>query len=89
MLLSGLYGAVVVAYGFLAGYNGWPGVSGILLIFLSVVYLVVATLPAFVPKSEIGTIEGYVDALVRLANVGEWRCFNLRNGELYTKKVVR
>lgn len=86
VLLSGLYGAVVVAYGFLAGYNGWPGVSGILLIFLSVVYLVVATLPAFVPKSEIGTIEGYVDALVRLANVGEWRCFNLRNGELYTKK---
>ena len=86
VLLSGLYGAVVVTYGVLAGYNDWPGVSRILLIFLSVVYLVVATLPAFVQKSEIGTIEGYVDALVRVANVGEWRCFNLRNRELYARK---
>ncbi|VEI16159.1 Uncharacterised protein [Actinomyces viscosus] len=76
VVLSSLYGAVVVSYGLLAGYAGWPGVSRVFLIFLSVMYVVVATLPAFVPKSEIGTIKGYVEALVSLANLGEWRYFN-------------
>lgn len=86
VLLSGLYGAVVVSYGFLAGYAGWPGVSRVLLIFLSVMYAVVATLPAFVAKSEIGTIKGYVEALVILANLGEWRYFNFSDGVLGSRR---
>lgn len=91
ILLSGLYGAAVVTYGVLGGYNGWPGISRVLLIFLSVMYVVVAALPAFVPKSDIGTINGYVRSLVRLANMGEWRYFNSYDSELCAKKdgVVR
>ena len=83
MLLAGLYGAVVVCYGILVGYAGWPGISRLLLIFLSAMYVVVAALPVFVPKSEIGTIKGYVSVLVRLANLAEWRCGSLRDSVPY------
>ena len=86
VLLSGLYGAAVVTYGILAGCNGWPGISRVLIIFLFVMYVVVAALPAFVPKSDIGTINGYVRSLARLANLGEWRYFNSYDSELRSKK---
>lgn len=82
VLLAGLYGAAVVCYGILVGYAGWPGISRVLFIFLSTMYVVVATLPVFVPKSEVGSIKGYVGVLVRLANLVEWRCCNLCDSAL-------
>ena len=86
VLLSGLYGAVVVTYGIMSGYNGWPGISRVLLIFLSVMYVVVAALPAFVPKSDIGTVKGYVETLVRVANLGELRYFNFCDSALSDRR---
>ena len=82
VLLAGLYGAVVVCYGILVRYAGWPGISRVLFIFISTMYFVVATLPVFVPKSEVGSIKGYVGVLVRLANLVEWRCCNLCDSAL-------
>lgn len=86
VLLSGFYGAVVVSYGFLVGYAGWPGVSRIFLIFFSVMYFVVATLPTFVEKSRVGTIRGYVETLASLANLGEWRYFSFSDDVLSSEK---
>lgn len=86
VLLSGLYGAVIVTYGIMSGYNGWPGISRVLLIFLSVMYVVVAALPAFVPKSDIGTVKRYVETLVMVANLGELRYFNFCDSALSDRR---
>lgn len=75
-MLYGLYGFIVVCYGFLAGGRGWRGFSLVVFLVLVVLSLIVSTLPAFVIRSSAGAVSSYAYSLIRLANLVECRCHN-------------
>ena len=75
-MLCGLYGFIVVCYGFLAGGRGWRGFSLVVFLVLVVLSLIVSILPAFVIRSSAGEVSGYTYSLIRLANLAECRCHN-------------
>ena len=75
-VLCGAYGLMVVCYGFMAGSKGWEGLGLPFFIVLLMLYVVVATLPAFILKSDAGEVSGYVATLTETANIAEWRYRN-------------
>lgn len=80
--LCGAYGFIVVCYGFLVGAHGWRGLGLPFFIILLALYVVVATLPAFIPKSDAGQISGYASVLIEIVNLAEWRYRDQRDGAI-------
>jgi membrane protein len=74
--LCGIYGFMVVCYGFLIGARGWIGLNPVFFLVLLVLYVVVANLPAFVVKGAAETLDGYVRMIGRVAIHAEWRFHN-------------
>ena len=85
-MLCGLYGIIVVCYGFLAGGRGWRGFSLVVFLVLVVLSLIVSILPAFVIRSSAGVVSSYAYSLIRLANLAECRCHN-ESGDAHPFKV--
>ena len=79
-MLCGLYGFIVVCYGFLIGGKDWKGFGSAIFLILVVLSLFVSALPAFVVKSDVGIVSNYTYNLVRLANVAEFRYRNESGG---------
>ena len=81
-MLCGVYGFMVVCYGFLVGTKKWQGLGLPFFIILLALYIVVATLPAFISKSDAGEISGYASTLIGIANLAEWRYRNQCNNAI-------
>ena len=79
-MLCGLYGFIVVCYGFLIGGKDWKGFGSAIFLILVVLSLFISALPAFVVKSDVGIVSNYTYNLVRLANVAEFRYRNESGG---------
>lgn len=77
LLLCGAYGFIVACYGFLVGARGWKGLSLVFFLTSLALYVVVASLPAFVVKGDAEAVGGYVRAVKRVVTHAEWR---IRNG---------
>ena len=60
LLLCGAYGFIVACYGFLVGARGWKGLSLVFFLTSLALYVVVASLPAFVVKGDAEAVGGYV-----------------------------
>lgn len=80
--LCGMYGVIVVCWGFVVAAKNWKGVSMMYFFILLVLYLFVSVWPALFLKSDAGKISGYARTLIRVANLAEWRCRNGSEGVL-------